>query len=230
MPAAKTDRPAPARVRSVPRPVQPVDAGMLEHPSLWHSESPEQLAVRAQGGSVQAYSVLVARFQERLFNFLLRRVKTSADAEDLTQEAFVRAWQRIATYSPQWKFSTWLFTIAIRLAVSESRRPQRPMERLGDVPVSVPALSGSRLVAREERGRIWALVGEVLSVDQQAAVWLRYVEDMAITDIARVMGRSQVAVRVMLFRARALLAARMRPEAEESQKSRAGAAAAGIKG
>jgi RNA polymerase sigma-70 factor (ECF subfamily) len=203
---------------------------MLEHPSLWHSESPEQLAVRAQGGSVQAYSVLVARFQERLFNFLLRRVKTSADAEDLTQEAFVRAWQRIATYSPQWKFSTWLFTIAIRLAVSESRRPQRPMERLGDVPVSVPALSGSRLVAREERGRIWALVGEVLSVDQQAAVWLRYVEDMAITDIARVMGRSQVAVRVMLFRARALLAARMRPEAEESQKSRAGAAAAGIKG
>lgn len=212
------------------RPVQPVDAGVYEHPALWENETPEELALRAQRGSSQAYAALVERFQERLYNFLLRRARTSADAEDLTQEAFIRAWQRISTYRSQWRFSTWLFTIAARLAVSESRRPSRHAERLGEIEGQERAVAGSGMIASEERTRIWAVVGDVLSIDQQTAVWLRYVEGMAITDISRVMGRSQVAVRVMLFRARGLLAAAMGSGGRVIQHSKARAAMAGIKG
>ena len=113
-------RPAPTPVMSTPRP----------SPALRLScPTPEELALEAQQGSVAAYSELVRVFEGRLYNFLLRRVGSAADAEDLTQEAFLRAWQRLGTYRPKWRFSTWLFTIAFRLAVDESRRRKREAER-----------------------------------------------------------------------------------------------------
>jgi RNA polymerase sigma-70 factor, ECF subfamily len=212
MPAARTDRAAPLRLRATaPRAQQPTGTSGPDSPRVPPGLSPEELAVRAQAGSLEAYSALVDCFQDRLFNFLLRRVRASADAEDLTQEAFIRAWQRISTYRPDWRFSTWLFTIAVRLAVSEGRRSTRRTERLGEAHAALGAADGAKLIGGEERSQIWALVGELLSHDQQTAVWLRYVEDMAITDIARVMGRSQVAVRVMLFRARGILASAISP-------------------
>ncbi|MEE8146382.1 MAG: sigma-70 family RNA polymerase sigma factor, partial [Longimicrobiales bacterium] len=76
------------------------------------------LVSRAQTGSLSSFAELVARFEGRLFNFLLRRTRCVADAEDLAQDTFVRAWQRIRRYDPRWRFSTWLFTIAHRLAVT----------------------------------------------------------------------------------------------------------------
>lgn len=168
----------------------------------------EQLAVRAQGEGAEAlaaFSELVERYNGRLYSFLLRRL-APADAEDLTQEAFIRAWQRIGTYDPRYRFSTWLFTIGTRLAISHGRssRRMRPVA-LSDHPAQrlEPGAAASRA---EERSRIWALVAEHLTSDQQTAVWLRYMEDMAIAEIARVMGRTQVGVRVMLFRARNTLA------------------------
>jgi RNA polymerase sigma-70 factor (ECF subfamily) len=173
--------------------------------------SPEELAVRAQGGSLPAFAELVDRFESRLFNFLLRRVASPSDAEDLTQEAFLRAWQRIRMYKSRWRFSTWLFTIASRLAASRARgrsaneRPGLVREDQAAPRVDLHA----PLEQAETRSRIWARVGEVLGIEQQSAVWLRYVEGMAVKDIAAVLGRSQVSVRVMLFRARAVLAARL---------------------
>lgn len=171
-------------------------------------KTPEELAILAQGGSLPAYAELVTRFQGRLYNFLLRRTRRAADAEDLAQETFVRAWQRLQSYDPQWRVSTWLFTIAQRLAVSHHRKQRRETglaapERVG------AAAAESRLELRESRagaGRVWALAERVLTEDQRTAVWLRYAEDLAISEIAVVMGKSHVGVRVCLFRARQSLA------------------------
>jgi RNA polymerase sigma-70 factor, ECF subfamily len=171
-------------------------------------QTPEELAVRAQHGSLPAFCELVDRFECRLFNFLLRRVGSAADAEDLTQETFLRAWQRIGLYRADHGFSTWLFTIGSRLAVSHSRRTMRRAGLLRDDQADRPAPAGA-MEAGEERGRIWTLVDELLTAEQRTAVWLRYVEDMAVKDIACVMRKSQVSVRVMLFRARAALAERI---------------------
>lgn len=165
--------------------------------------TPEQLAARAQKGSLDAYARLVELFEERLFNFLLRRVGSRTDAEDLTQESFLRAWRRIRSYRPRWRFSTWLYTIATRLAISHARAAVRHT-RLGDED-SAPAAPTPAPAA--DPGVIWKLVDEVLTAEQRTAVWLRYVEDLAIAEIGAVMGKSQVAVRVMLFRARAALEA-----------------------
>ena len=88
-------------------------------------ETPEVLAVRAAQGSHAAFAELVALFEVRLYNFLLRRTRSRTDAEELTQESFARAWQSIKSYDPAWKFSTWLFTIGSRLAVSDHRKQGR---------------------------------------------------------------------------------------------------------
>ncbi len=176
--------------------------------------SPEDLALRAQEGSLKAFARLVEIFEGRLFNFVFRRVGKRQDAEDLTQEAFLRAWQKIANYNGRWKFSTWLYTIATRLAISHGRDRVK-LAKLGeDEAEPMSPVTGE---PEQGRGWIWRVVDDVLTPEQRTAVWLRYVEDMAIGDIAMVMDKSQVSVRVMLFRARGELAEHLKPETSESE-------------
>ena len=173
----------------------------------------EELARRVQGGSSACFALLVERFEGRLFNFLLRRVPSAADAEDLVQETFVRAWRRIETYDPNRTFSTWLFTIATRLASSHRRAAGRDTRRAASLPPRTPQPDPGLTARRaEEGGRVWQAVDRTLGDDQRSVIWLRYVEDMAIGDIARVMGKTSVAVRVTLFRARRILADRLSAE------------------
>ena len=172
--------------------------------------SPEQLAVRAQGGSTACFAELVTRFEGRLFNFLLRRTGRRADAEDLTQEAFARAFERLAAYDPRWRFSTWLFTIATRMAVSEHRRVRAARGvRLGDFDAA--AEEGADRDGPSESAAagaaLWVVAREALGEEHHLALWLRYAEDMGIAEVALVLGKTKVATRVCLFRARQALAA-----------------------
>ncbi len=179
-------------------------------------QSPEELAVRAQAGggpALACFGELVKRFEVRLYNFLLKRTRSRSDAEELTQEAFTRAWERITSYDPAWKFSTWLYTIGSRLAVSKHRRQGREsawstFDRAGPE-------GADQLQVQDDRrlgNRLWSLAEEELSSDQQTALWLRYAEDMSIGEIAKVMGKTQVGIRVSLFRARQALAKRANAE------------------
>lgn len=153
--------------------------------------------------------MLVERFSGRLYSLLLRRVGSREDAEDLTQETFVRAWSRLETYKPHLRFSTWLFTIAVRLAAAHYRRARPRRELSGQEAEDRAGREGgpaAAAAAGESRSRLWALAEQRLTPDQFSAVWLRYVEDAPVEDIARIMGKSRVGIRVTLFRARERLA------------------------
>ena len=84
--------------------------------------TPEELACLAQAGSSESFARLVERFTDPLYNFLALRTPNPADAEELVQETFLRAWHRLDRYDREWRFSTWIFTIAKRLATSGWRR------------------------------------------------------------------------------------------------------------
>jgi RNA polymerase sigma-70 factor (ECF subfamily) len=146
--------------------------------------------------------VLVDRFSPRLFSFLVRRVGCREDAADLTQETFVRAWRRLETYKPHLRFSTWLFTIAVRLAAAHHRRRRRGAALAGDSSDDRAIGVSDRAEAGEQRSRLWRVAEETLTPDQFSAVWLRYAEDETVEGIARILGKSRVGVRVTLFRAR----------------------------
>lgn len=187
--------------------------------------SDQALAAGAQRGDSECFAELVGRWDVRIYNFLVRRVRCAADAEDLTQDTFVRAWRQIATYRPNRRFSTWLFTIAGRLAIDHHRAERHSAREHRDVidqddRVSVAAVE-ARAAAHERGSALWCLAAELLNEQQHAALWLRYAEDMAIKDIAAAMGRTQVAVRVMLMRARNLLAHHARSRFRHSDASSA---------
>ncbi len=171
--------------------------------------SSRQLALRAQKQSLPAFTELVTRYEHRLFNFVLRRVNCDADAEDIVQEAFLRAWQSIDRYDPTWEFSTWLYTIARRLAANQYAASRRLALRANPTANTASAQSAdpAEIAARnEQHGNLWPTAQRILTDDQRTALWLRYGECMAVQDIANVLGKTRVAVRVILFRARKALA------------------------
>ena len=169
----------------------------------------EELACRAQAGSSACFEELVRRLEGRLLRFLLRRTRTPQDAEDLLQETFLRGYQRLGSYNPAWKITTWLFTIASRLAISHGRKRRAvALPRAACVPaVGDDALT--RLARQEEKEALWATAQSTLSENQHTVLWLRYAEGMSVKEIARVMGKTRTHVKVLLYRARSALGRRL---------------------
>lgn len=96
---------------------------------------------RLRGGDLDALSGLLARYQNRLYRYLLRMVRDTADADDLFQQTWMRVAEQIRKYNPSRNFDAWLFTLARHLAIDHLRR-RRP-ESL-DEPVSNGAAGATR--------------------------------------------------------------------------------------
>ncbi len=176
--------------------------------------SDEFLAAEAGGGSQAAFEELVRRYERRVYSFLRRRCRSLHDLEDLTQNTFVEAWRSIARYSPKWRFSTWLFTIATRQLTAMLRRGSvhaRAMHAIGqagEMERCGPQDDASTDAAEsEEKSNLWRVVEETLDPVQQTVLWLRYAESFSILEIARIIDRPAVTTRVILFRARQALRA-----------------------
>lgn len=164
--------------------------------------SNEELACRAQEGCARSFEELLRRFQTPVLHFLLHQ-GAAADAEDLLQETLVRAYTRLGQYRRQWRFSTWLFTIARRLSINHHRRsrPAAGGEAIGSAESALPGPVESA-ITDENRRYLWAKAAEVLTEEEMTALWLCYVEGMPAREIAAVLDRSWVSVKTMMFRAR----------------------------
>ncbi|HEV2843682.1 MAG TPA: sigma-70 family RNA polymerase sigma factor, partial [Thermoanaerobaculia bacterium] len=81
-----------------------------------------ELVASALRGSQDAYRELVKRFERPVYSLVLRMVQDSGTAEDLAQDVFVKAFRRLDTYDPQWKFSSWLFKIAHNTTIDHLRK------------------------------------------------------------------------------------------------------------
>lgn len=176
--------------------------------------SAEELALQAQQGCEVSFAELAERYSARLFHFLHYKTGNVQDAEDLVQDTFVKAYGNIHRYCNSWKFSTWLFTIARRLTSSYYRSLHRSQTILE---VEAGSSEPGEMVTQEEtRQSLWAMARD-LSKNQYQVLWLRYAENMSIKEIARVMVKSQVNVKVLLYRARVNLAERLRNVATENE-------------
>ena len=164
--------------------------------------SDEDLACRAQQGCLASFEELLRRFQTPVLQFLRRR-GFAADAEDLAQETFCRAYENLHRYDSRWTFSVWLFTIAHRTGLNYRRR-KRPIADTAAV-ASAPSNVAEpldTLVIAEGRQRLWDVAASELPEEQFTALWLHYVEDMPLAGIAVVLGRTRASTKIMMFRAR----------------------------
>ncbi len=184
------NRPATGKVAFMPRVGPPP------------SPSDEELARRAQQGCAVSWEELLRRFQSPLLHFLRQRAG-AADAEDLLQDTFVRVYANLHRYRRRWRVATWLFTIARRVSINHQHRP-RPQ---GDAQVWQQAVSAGpgpveAAVEEESRRYLWGMAARVLSEEELTALWLHYVEELPLREVAVVLDRSGVAVKTMMFRAR----------------------------
>lgn len=167
--------------------------------------SDEELARQTQAGSLAAFEELVYRYEHRVYAFVTQCGQNGPDASDVTQETFVRAFQAIAGFDARRDFASWLFTIARRKSIDLHRAtpPAAAAESAPDLPDDNDP--SELLAQQEERQSLWELARRRLPEAQFQALWLRYAEDMSVAGIARVMRKTQVHVKVLLFRSRQAL-------------------------
>lgn len=164
------------------------------------------LIARAQTGDAGAFRALVEAHQGRAYALALRVLRCGADAEEVTQDAFVKAWAALPTFRGDSSFATWLHRIVWRRSldrVAELRARRRREEAVAlDAPFSVEA--GERDESHEDFAA--RLLGS-LTPQQRAAVTLFYFEDRSVTQAARVMSCPESTFKTHLHRARAALRA-----------------------
>ena len=174
--------------------------------------SDEDLILAVQGGDKRAFDELVGRFKRRLYNFVLRMVADPDLAEEITQDALVRAYINADKYRTIAKFSTWLYTIAINLVRNNARRKKRspiirmPLIGKGEDKVEMEApdrheLQDKTLERREERRAISEIMVKIPAHYREPFV-LREVHDLSYEEIAAATGLKLGTVRSRINRAR----------------------------
>ena len=181
-------------------------------------ESDEELARKAQDGCLQSMEALVIRHQNRLFRFLLAKTQNPSNAEDLMQETFVKAYRKIHRYNPKYAFSTWLFTIANRLAVCAWRKSKSTVDEIPEITDSAPC-PATQTEKDDNRENLWKLARLALNDAQYTVLWLHYGEDLSIVEIAQTLRRTQTGVKVLLHRARKKLSKSLTPTTRANQNS-----------
>ncbi|UCD28491.1 MAG: sigma-70 family RNA polymerase sigma factor [Planctomycetota bacterium] len=169
----------------------------------------KRLVTQARRGKEDAARILVDAHKDRLFAFVWRILRNNDDSEEICQEAFLRAFSSLDSFSSEYRFSTWLFTIGYRLCLNHIRRRK---SFTGEVDFSTMASSASGVSeqlaqseeARRLKDKIWEAVDR-LSVPQRAAVLLFYREEMSCEQIAKTLGMPMATVKSHLHRARGRL-------------------------
>jgi RNA polymerase sigma-70 factor (ECF subfamily) len=177
--------------------------------------SDEQLVAESLAGSTLAFAELVERYQERLLRYLQTRATTRADAEDAVQDTFISAYRYLYSFNPRWRFSTWIYRIAIRNAARQSKGDTYDVEAIIDEDAPDPL---EECIVASDKENVWLTAKRLLNQDAYAAMWLRYVEDMSIKEIARAMEKTQSWTKVTLLRGRRSLSAELSDDVSEAAR------------
>lgn len=173
-------------------------------------------------GEQDAFEVLVERYKDAVQNLAYRMLGNVTEAEDVTQEVFVRAYTQLATYKSAHKFSTWLLSIASHLAIDQLRRRRFLALPLEDVPFlewiadrgtgpEQSALQG------EEHDEIQAYLQRLPS-KYRAVILLRYWYDLSYEEIATALHLTPALVKARLHRARELLARYIKDNKQDEEE------------
>ena len=194
-------------------------------------EIDQQLVERAQHGDKHAFELLVAKYQRKLGRLLSRFIRDAAEIEDVTQEAFIKAYRALPSFRGDSAFYTWLYRIGINTAknylVAMGRRAPtttefdiadaetfEDSEQLKDLNTPENELM-SKQIAKTVNQTLQELPDEL-----RTAITLREIEGLSYEDIATIMGCPIGTVRSRIFRAREAIAEKLRPMLGTSKDKR----------
>jgi len=185
-------------------------------------EVDQQLVERAQRGDKRAFDLLVSKYQRKLGRLLSRFIRDSTEVEDVTQEAFIKAYRALPTFRGDSAFYTWLYRIGINTAKnylvalgrraptttnidSEEAEGFEDGDQLRDL--NTPE---DELASKQVAETVNQTLGE-LPEELRTAITLREIEGLSYEDIANIMNCPIGTVRSRIFRAREAIAAKLRP-------------------
>ena len=175
----------------------------IAQPAGSESVLPEdaELVRAAANGDTRAFEEIVHLYHRRVLNFVYQMTRQRQDAEDLTQQTFVKAFQHIERVDAARPIINWLLTIARRTALNHFRSARKwefvPAELASDEPSPV-----RQLEQQERSDNLWSRARRVLSQREFEVLWLRFGEDLSTEETARVVGLTQIHVKVLVHRAR----------------------------
>ncbi len=207
--------------KNAKEPSGPVDSDS----SLSDPDEDFRLVAKAQGGDLKSYDALVTRHRGRIFAMIRNMIHQEADAWDLSQEVFIKAWHALPRFEAKARFSTWLYRIAHNVVYDFTRK--RKIDSAGELndeifdrnridpaAVSVPAAGESpddSMAHGELRVKIEAALGK-LSAEHREVVILKDVQGLSYKEIADVMESTLGTVMSRLFYARQKLQALLKDE------------------
>ena len=174
------------------------------------SADDRRLIKECLNGRTAAYGELVRRYQDRLFNTVLRLLDNPEDAKDVVQEAFINAYQNLNGFKGDSLFFTWLYRIAMNAAISYKRKQRVTISIetgskselvIDPVDESVFSQPEAALVRQEEEAKLQAAISK-LSAEHRAVLILKDIEGQKYEDIAEIMEVPIGTVRSRLHRAR----------------------------
>jgi RNA polymerase sigma-70 factor, ECF subfamily len=185
-------------------------------------EIDQQLVERAQRGDKQAFELLVSKYQRKLARLLSRFIRDSTEVEDVTQEAFIKAYRALPTFRGDSAFYTWLYRIGINTAknylVAMGRRAPTTTDIDTEEAESYEDGDQLRDLNTPENEMMSRQVAETvnqtleeLPEELRTAITLREIEGLSYEDIANIMNCPIGTVRSRIFRAREAIAERLRP-------------------
>lgn len=174
---------------------------------------------RCLAGDEAAYRELVRRYQRPVYSVAIRMVRSAEDAEDLTQETFVRVFKALDRYDPARPFQAWLFTITSRLCIDHIRRrrmktvplfrSEAGTEEEHAVELEDPGLLPDELAVRSEEEHGVRDLIDSLPPHYRIVVLLRHQQDLSYEEIAEMLHLPLGTVKARIHRARALLKQRL---------------------
>jgi len=186
------------------------------------SVSDTELIHRVQAGQRAAFDVLVRRYQQKVFNLVLRYVREPMEAEDVTQEAMIKAYRALPGFRGDSAFYTWLYRIAINTAKNRLSNVSRklfvclPQDEDGDSASFVDSrlrdeATPERLLLSEEIEDTVNQAMQALPEELRAAIVMRELDGLSYEEIAAAMDCPVGTVRSRIFRAREAIDRRLRP-------------------
>jgi RNA polymerase sigma factor (sigma-70 family) len=173
-----------------------------------------ELISKVLSGDQQAYAALVNRYQNYVFTLALRFTKNREDAEEVSQDIFIKAYRALADFRGASKFSTWLYTIVNTTCITFLRKKRLEVHSLDNEKVFELADnqdSGMRANLVEQKSRL-AMVNhaiKMLSTDDAEVITLFYKGEQSLEEIAQILGIEANTVKVRLHRARTRLKEKM---------------------
>ncbi len=201
--ASVVDEVAPTGSKAPPSPRAAETAALGQTEKEIRCAESRRLAIAAQSGCIESFESLVGQFEKPLYHFLLTKTRNHHQAQDLLQDTFLITYRKLDRFNPSYPFSSWIYTIANRLAISHYRKQKTLLE---EVEFAIETTACNEVMEQESARSLWAYAKRLLTENHFTALRLFYSEGMTIDQVAAAMGRKPNSVKVWLHRARKRLA------------------------